>query len=156
MTKSTRPSAKAESVLALSNSWSPTSSMAMCTVTVVTASSGLAVMLAASPAAMTTIMVSPSAREKARIAAATMPGSAAGSTTRRIVSARVAPRERLPSRRLMGTARITSSEREETLGMIMIPITRPAASALCAATSRPSAVPMSRTSGATVSMAKKP
>src|SRR4051794_22434660 len=46
--KSTRPRPKADSVLALSNSWSPTSSVAICTVTVLTASSGLPVRLAAS------------------------------------------------------------------------------------------------------------
>ena len=37
--KSTKPSAKAESVLAESNSWSPTRSAAICTVMVVTADS---------------------------------------------------------------------------------------------------------------------
>ena len=61
-TNSIRPSANAASVFALSNSWSPTSSVTICTVTVVTASKGFAVRLAASPAAMTTIMVSPIAR----------------------------------------------------------------------------------------------
>ena len=46
---------------------------------------------AASPAAITTIMVSPTAREIASMNADTMPGSAAGSTTRLIVSDLVAP-----------------------------------------------------------------
>ena len=72
---STRPSANADNVFALSNSWSPTSSVTIWTVTVVTASSGLAVRLAARPAAMTTIMVSPIAREAASRTPPTMPGS---------------------------------------------------------------------------------
>ncbi len=49
-----------------------------------------------------------------------------------------------------------SSESEDTKGMIITPITRPAASALSEETSSPIAVPNSRTSGATVSAAKKP
>jgi hypothetical protein len=68
------------------------SSITICTVTVVTASSGLAVRFAASPAAMTTIIVSPIARETASSTAPTMPGNAAGKTTLRIVSERVAPK----------------------------------------------------------------
>ena len=40
---------------------------------------------------MTTIMVSPMAREMASMKAETMPGSAAGSTTRLMVSDLVAP-----------------------------------------------------------------
>eukprot|EP01031_Cornospumella_fuschlensis_P017296 gene17295-21143_t len=61
-TNSTRPSAKAASVLALSNSWSPVSNFTICAVTVVTLAKGLAVMLADRPAAITTIIVSPIAR----------------------------------------------------------------------------------------------
>ena len=87
----TRPSAKAERVLAESNSWSPTSRVTIWTVTVVTASSGLSVRLAARPAAITTIMVSPIARLVASSRAPTMPGSAAGTTTERMVSDLVAP-----------------------------------------------------------------
>src|SRR3546814_14340168 len=60
--KRTSPSAKAASVLALSNSWSPVSSLTICAVTVVTLAKGLAVRLAESPAAITTIIVSPIAR----------------------------------------------------------------------------------------------
>ena len=63
----------------------------ICTVTVVIASRGLADRLAAVEAAITTIMVSPIARLIASITPATMPGSAAGTSTRRIVSERVAP-----------------------------------------------------------------
>ena len=114
---------------------SPTSRVTICTVTVVTASSGLAVRLAARPAAITTIMVSPMARETASRTPPTMPGSAAGSTTCRMVSDRVAPSASEPSRSACGTALITSSDSEETKGMIMTPMTRPAASALSEATS---------------------
>ena len=75
----------------------------ICTVTVVTASSGLKVRLAARPAAMTTIIVSPMARLMASMKAETMPGSAAGSTTLRMVSDLVAPIAR--SRRAATAAR---------------------------------------------------
>ena len=80
MRNSTRPSAKAASVLALSNSWSPVSSWTIWVVTVVTLSNGLAVMLAARPAAITTIIVSPIARLTASRTPPTTPGSAAGSS----------------------------------------------------------------------------
>ena len=90
-TNSSRPRAKAASVFGLSNSWSPTSRVTICAVTVVTASSGLMVRLAARPAAITTIMVSPIARETASSTAPTMPGSAPGNTTWRMVSDLVAP-----------------------------------------------------------------
>ena len=91
MVNRTRPSANAARVLGLSNSWSPTSRVTICTVTVVTAWRGFAVRLAARPAAMTTIIVSPMAREIASSSPPTIPGSAAGRTTCRIVSERVAP-----------------------------------------------------------------
>ncbi len=58
---------------------------------VVTLSSGLAVRFAPCPAAITTIMVSPTARETASSSAPTMPGRAAGKTTCRTVSDLVAP-----------------------------------------------------------------
>ena len=105
---------------------------------------------------MTTIMVSPMARETASRTPPTMPGSAAGRITLRIVSERVAPSRRTPSRSDCGTALITSSDSDETKGMIMMPITRPAASALSEATSSPTAAPASRRNGATVRAAKKP
>jgi hypothetical protein len=103
-TKSTRPSAKAASVFALSNSWSPTSSVTICTVTVVTASNGFAVKFAARPAAITTIMVSPIARETASRMPPTIPGNAAGRITFIIVSERVEPSPSAPSRIAVGTA----------------------------------------------------
>ena len=96
----------------------------------VTLANGLAVRLAARPAAITTIIVSPIARLTASRTPPTMPGSAAGTSTLRIVSEVVAPIASEPSRIACGTAAIESSAIEETNGMIMIPITRPAASAL--------------------------
>ena len=85
-----------------------------------------------------------------------MPGSAAGSSTLIIVSPRVAPMASEPSRRLRGTAFSASSESEETKGMIITPITRPAASAEFGEVARPIRLPAWRIAGATVSTAKKP
>ena len=112
--------------------------------------------LADRPAAITTIMVSPIAREAASNMPPTIPGNAAGITTLRIVSLMVAPIPREASRRLSGTALIMSSDRDITKGIIMIPITRPAAMALSEATLRPTDSPSSRMNGATVKAAKKP
>ncbi len=81
-------------------------------------------------AAITTIMVSPMARLTASITPATMPGRAAGTSTLRIVSLVVAPIASEPSRIACGTAAMESSAIEETKGMIITPITSPAASAL--------------------------
>ena len=55
-----------------------------------------------------------------------------------------------------GTALITSSESEETNGMIIMPMTSPAARALSDATSSPTLSPRPRMNGATVRAAKKP
>ena len=85
-----------------------------------------------------------------------MPGRAAGMRTWMIVSARVAPRPNEASRSDLGTAEIASSASEDTNGMIMMPMTRPAASALSEDTSRPIVSPSRRISGATVRAAKKP
>ena len=113
--------------------------------------------LAARPAAITTIIVSPMARLTASSIADTMPGSAAGSTTLRIVSDLVAPRPADPSRSDCGTALITSSDSDETNGMIMMPMTTPAASADSEATLEAERTRRGRgRSGATVSAAKKP
>ena len=72
-----------------------------------------------------------------------------------MVSEVVAPIASDPSRIACGTAVIESSAIEETNGMIMIPITRPAASALSdEAEAMPSICPKSRTAGATVRAAK--
>jgi len=72
----------------------------------------------------------------------------------RIVSEVVAPIASEPSRIACGTAAIESSAIEETKGMIMIPMTRPAASADSVEDGMPSDRPRSRTAGATVSAAK--
>ena len=73
----------------------------------------------------------------------------------RIVSDWVAPSARLPSRIACGTAAIESSAIELTNGMIMMPMTRPAASALSLlAELIPIEMPNSRIQGATVRAAK--
>jgi hypothetical protein len=151
----TKPRAKADSVAGCSKLPSPVSMATIWNVTVVIDSNGLAVSRAVAPAAMTTIIVSPMARLTASITPATIPGSAAGISTRRIVSEVVAPIARLPSRIACGTAAIESSAIEETKGMIMMPMTRPAAIALSLdALAIPIAWAASRTAGATVSAAK--
>ena len=55
-----------------------------------------------------------------------MPGSAAGRMTRLIVSDCVAPSPSEPSRSDCGTAVMMSSDSDETNGMSMTPMTRPA------------------------------
>ena len=123
--------------------------------TVVTLAKGLSVMFAARPAAITTIIVSPIARLTASSTPPTTPGSAAGIRTRRMVSLVVAPMARLPSRMDWGTAAMLSSAMEDTKGMIITPMTRPAASALSLlAPPMPMAAARSRSAGATVSAAK--
>ena len=107
-------------------------------------------------AAMTTIMVSPMARETASRIPPMMPGSAAGKITFFMVSDWVAPSAREPSRMAWGTALITSSDREDTNGMIMMPITAPAARALWLDASIPMDAARSLINGATVRAAKKP
>jgi len=87
-------------------------------------------MLASPPAASATIMVSPMARVMASNQLATMPLSAAGTTTLVLTSKRVPPIANAASRKLRGTARSESSERLATIGKIMIPTANPAPSAL--------------------------
>jgi hypothetical protein len=141
--------------LALSNSWSPVSSLTICAVTVVTLAKGLAVMLAESPAAITTIIVSPIARLTASRTPPTTPGRAAGRMTWRIVSLVVDPIASDPSRIDCGTALMLSSAIEDTNGMIITPITMPAAIALSPlALGMPIITAKSRSAGATVSAAK--
>ena len=90
-----------------------------------------------SPPAMTTTIVSPTARDIASTIEATMPDSAAGNTTRIVVWSFEAPRPKAPSRSDCGTERIESSEIEATIGMIRKPMMIPAESALKMPTSRP-------------------
>ncbi len=70
------------------------------------------------------------ARDIARMQAAVMPENAAGSTTRRLVCILVDPSAKAPSRSPRGTACIASSESDETIGRIMMPITMPGLRAL--------------------------
>ena len=123
---------------------------------VVTASSGFAVKLAANPAAITTIIVSPIAREAAKRRLPEMPGIAAGSITFLIVSLFVEPSAKEASRSDCGTAFITSSDSEEISGMIIIPIISPAANALSDETFKPTVSPEDLIIGATVNAAKNP
>src|SRR6202011_6262079 len=55
------------------------------------------------PINIATAIVSPIARPKARMVAATIPGAAVGSSTRKIVSQRVAPTAYEPSLKVWGT-----------------------------------------------------
>ena len=82
------------------------------------------------PPASTTIIVSPIARDMARMIEAITPDSAAGNTTLRTTSHLVAPIAYAPSRRPRGTARIASSDREAMTGVTSSPTIRPAESAL--------------------------
>ena len=61
---------------------------------------------------------SPAARAMARIMPVRMPGAAAGTTTRRMVSNLVAPRARDPSRTMRGTAASPSSAATMTTGTV--------------------------------------
>ena len=82
------------------------------------------------PAAMVTAMVSPTAREKARITEAEMPDRAAGTTTRRLTWRLLAPRPKAASRSDNGTARMASSLIEAMIGRIISPTAIDPAAAL--------------------------
>ena len=91
---------------------------------------GLRVILGVAPAAIVTSMVSPIALDIAIMKAAIIPDSAAGTTILRLTSNLVAPRAYAPSLSVRGTEIIASSLKEETMGMIITPMTRPALRAL--------------------------
>src|SRR5687768_4861015 len=91
---------------------------------------GLKVSLGSCPAAIATIMVSPTARDIAKIIDTVMPEEAAGTITRKAVCRRVAPIPYEASRKDFGTARSASSLKEEMYGIIITPITNPAERAL--------------------------
>ena len=135
--------------------WSPSPAAPMNAVIVCMASPGLNVRLGVPPAAISTIIVSPTARLMPRTKAAMMPESAAGTTTRVETSYLVAPRAAAPARRDCGTAYMASSEMEATVGRIMMPITRPADSALKTRGGVPNSQ-FSRSSGVTNVRAKNP
>ena len=80
---------------------------------------------AAWPAAISTTIVSPTAREKPSTTEATMPESAAGKTTRSVVWSFEAPSPKEPSRSDCGTADIESSEIDAIVGTIMKPMMMP-------------------------------
>ena len=82
------------------------------------------------PAAIATIIVSPTARETPRMIDAMIPDSAAGTTTRDATVIFDAPSPYAPSRSARGTADIASSETDAMIGTIMTPTTMPADSAL--------------------------
>src|SRR5574344_2719127 len=86
------PKAKAERVSGELNSKSPTKLFTIVTVTVVISSSGFQERFGLKPAAITTIIVSPKARESARSDAEIIPGIALGITIFFIVSPCVIPR----------------------------------------------------------------
>src|SRR5690625_2742000 len=77
------------------------------------------------PLAIVTIIVSPIAREIAKTMAAIIPDRAAGITAFKVTSNLEAPRPRAPSLILCGTAFMASSDKEATMGIIMIPMTNP-------------------------------
>ncbi len=82
--------------------------------------------LPAAPPAMKTTIVSPMARETARMAAATSPETDAGSTTLTTVVSLRAPKPSLASRNALGTARRASSDTDATSGMERMPTAIPA------------------------------
>jgi len=155
-TNSISPKANAERVSGELNSKSPTREFTIVTVTVVISSNGFQDKFGLSPAAITTIIVSPIAFEKPRIQAEMIPGRAEGNTIFLIVSPWVIPR---PSEAFLcesGTALITSSDNDEITGIIIIPITTPDAKAELKVASSPIAAAPFTISGATVIAAKKP
>ena len=143
-----------KAAIAISRSGSAVSpnSAAMVAVSVRTESKMLCGIWTAWPVAMSTAMVSPTAREIPRMNEAMMPERAAGMTTFAATSNLVAPNPYAPSRSARGTALIASSLSEETIGMIMIPITKPALAALKMLTL--SVPKIARSSGVTLVSAK--
>jgi hypothetical protein len=77
------------------------------------------------PVAMSTIMVSPTARPKPIIKAEKIPAEAVGSTTRMAVCQRLAPRAREPDFRSGGTLDRASSVMVKTIGITAKPIMNP-------------------------------
>ena len=82
------------------------------------------------PPAIAATMVSPIAREVAMMNAATIPDTAAGSTTRTVVVLFRAPTPKLASRRDIGTARRASSQMDAMIGTTRTPMAMPATSML--------------------------
>ena len=77
------------------------------------------------PVAMTTIMVSPTARPRPIMMAEKMPAEAVGSTIRMAVCHRLAPRASDPERKASGTLLRESSAMVKMMGMTAKPMTKP-------------------------------
>ena len=82
------------------------------------------------PVAISTIIVSPTARPKPIMIAEKMPGLAVGSTTRVTVCQRLAPSASEPETRLRGTFEKASSAIAKMIGITAKPIARPTTTAL--------------------------
>ena len=82
------------------------------------------------PVAISTIMVSPTARPNPIMVAEKMPGLAVGRTMRRAVCQRVAPSARDPARRCWGTLARESSAMVKMMGMTAKPMATPTTSEL--------------------------
>ena len=91
---------------------------------------GFQLMIGVLPVAISTIMVSPTARPKPIMIAEKMPGLAVGSTTRVTVCQRLAPSASEPETRLRGTLEKASSEIAKMIGITAKPIARPTTTAL--------------------------
>ena len=77
------------------------------------------------PVAISTIMVSPTARPKPIMIAEKIPGLAVGNTTRSAVCQRVAPSASEPARRCWGTLASESSAMVKMMGMTANPMATP-------------------------------
>ena len=128
--KSVSPKEKALSVSELSKAWSPCKACTICTVTVVISSRKLKLIFGRKLAAITTIIVSPKARESPSKQAAMMPGIASGKITAKTTSFFVIPRAYAAFMRFSLTASMQSCESDATMGTIIMPIIKPAPKAL--------------------------
>ncbi len=116
-TKRSRPTANRVLYVSEPGVLSPVAVWAMKPVMVWPASVGFVTIRACVPAARATIIVSPTARERARTIDAVMPEMAAGNTTRKVVRMVLAPRAYEPSRRDRGTALKEAGELLERVGL---------------------------------------
>ena len=105
-------------------------STAMLAASVRMPSNRLRSMIGVLPVAISTIIVSPTARPRPIITAEKMPGLAVGSTTRTSVCHGVAPSASEPFDRCLGTPKIASSAIEKMIGITAKPIATPTPSAL--------------------------
>ncbi len=80
------------------------------------------------PVAITTIMVSPTARPRPIITAEKIPANAVGTMTRSAVCQRLAPKAREPETSVLGTFERASSEIVKMIGITANPIMNPTTS----------------------------